>query len=471
NMMDTTCAAVVNTDSVQIDINYYLINDITGIQYFHNLRYLRCVANPLQTLPSPLPEFLNTLIVELDSLTYLPSLPNGITYLNVLGNQLTSLPPLPDSLKTLIYDGNLISTLPSFPANLSFLTCSNNNITSLPPLPPGITFIRCEGNQLTALPALPPALTYLNCEVNQLTHLPTLPTGLKSLLCARNQLADLPALPLGLTDLICSFNELTSLPDLPTHLIHLYCNSNPNLGCLPALKYIDYLLFLNTSVACIPYSPGVDSSIPSLVNYPSCLVSNPNNCLTYWNISGRVYFDADSNCIFNAGDIGQHNIKVGLYKDGLWQGDSFTENQGYYAFNVSASGDYTVVVDTAYLPFYVSCPVSNVESIAISSIDSFYSGKDFALHYTPTFNSITTLRDPIRFSLLPNPTHNTVTIQTENLSAASLQVTDLQGKEILTQKLTSTNYILDVSHLSAGLYIVKVMDLNGRIGVRKLVIE
>ena len=425
NLMDTTCAAVVNADSVWCFVSRKI--DITGIQYFHRLQFLDCNNDSLQTLPSPLPDSLKTILISGSTLSSLPALPKYLTYLNLASDQLTSLPLLPSSLTTLWCNENQLSSLPTLPSGLTFLKCSVNKLTSLPTLPLGLANLDCSYNQLINLPALPLADTVLNCTYNQLTSLPIIPSGLVILDCSNNQLANLPVLssslrelycysnqlttmptlPSGLTTLDCGLNQLASLPTLPSGLTTLYCGpnqltilpilpsgltildcginlltalpdlpnclttfrcyNNPNLTCLPLLTRIYELDFLNTAVACIPNYGMVTYSNPLLSSLPYCYLSNPNNCTD--------------------------------------------------------------------------------------------------------FSDINTINASLTFSLLPNPAHNYLTIQTENTTGALLQLNDMQGRQILTANLSSSNYRLDTGHLSAGLYLVKVIDLNGRSGVRKLVIE
>ncbi|NDB60888.1 hypothetical protein EB001_20950, partial [bacterium] len=144
------------------------------------------------------------------SLTELPVLPDGITYLNLCGcSSLTELPALPDSITYLILH-----------------ECSS--LTELPALPAGITDLSLSGcSSLTRLPALPDSISYLNLhECSSLTELPALPagiygaTGLNISRCS--SLTRLPALPAGITDLnLYGCSSLTELPVLPAGIDYL----------------------------------------------------------------------------------------------------------------------------------------------------------------------------------------------------------------------------------------------------------
>jgi len=85
------------------------IKDLTGIEYFVNLKYLYCFEN---------------------SLTSLSNLPDTLEYLDCRNNQLISLPKLPDTLNALFCSNNSLTYLPVLPDTLEVLL-SNNNM--LPP--------------------------------------------------------------------------------------------------------------------------------------------------------------------------------------------------------------------------------------------------------------------------------------------------------------------------------------------------
>src|SRR5437016_2321193 len=75
NQMDTTCSAIVN--DTLIICTFDSIADLTGIQYFDNLKKLDCSFNQLTTLPK-LPPSLTILFCSGNSLNSIPSLPSFI---------------------------------------------------------------------------------------------------------------------------------------------------------------------------------------------------------------------------------------------------------------------------------------------------------------------------------------------------------------------------------------------------------
>ena len=118
-------------------------------------------------------------------------------------------------LEILVCSNNNVVTLPILPASLKSLDCSGNELTSISSLPANLTHLSCTGNDLTGLPVLPATLVWLNCLWNDISILPELPIVLAYLSCGSNQINSLPALPQNLKDLYCADNQLYDLPNLP----------------------------------------------------------------------------------------------------------------------------------------------------------------------------------------------------------------------------------------------------------------
>lgn len=73
--------------------------------------------------------------------------------------------------------------------------------------------------------------------------------------------------------------------------------------------------------------------------------------------------------------------------------------------------------------------------------------------------SVTDL-DAIIAGLYPNPTSSTITVELKEASG-NMVITDLAGKKIHTTSVTSTQTVIDVAHLPAGIYQVMVSTSNG----------
>lgn len=76
------------------------------------------------------------------------------------------------------------------------------------------------------------------------------------------------------------------------------------------------------------------------------------------------------------------------------------------------------------------------------------------------------------FSMYPNPAQSTLNISLKNKQKDTrVTVADLAGKQVLAlENITSGNTQLDISHLSNGLYFIRVVE-NGRIYVRKFAVN
>lgn len=76
-----------------------------------------------------------------------------------------------------------------------------------------------------------------------------------------------------------------------------------------------------------------------------------------------------------------------------------------------------------------------------------------------------------KFSISPNPASNKIYIEINaSIDAASIQLFNLEGKNVLEQKLFSNKTTIEVSHLERGIYFVAISN-NNAFGVKKIVIE
>lgn len=207
------------------------------------LKKLYCGANNLSWLPENLPESLegiwcnenkmvhlfedyesaefNYILPNLkifcchyNPLTYIPRMPDSLTYLHCKGCAIESMGDLSSSLNYLDCSDNKLRDLPDLPNNLRDLYCNSNNICELDKLPSNLSRLECNINRLCKLPKLPDNLYSLNCSSNYLRELPNLPNKLVFLYCHRNLLSKLPTLPSSLQDITASSNYISELPDI-----------------------------------------------------------------------------------------------------------------------------------------------------------------------------------------------------------------------------------------------------------------
>ncbi len=343
-----------------------------------SLQTLECSYDQLSSIP-PLPSTLQFLFCSNNYLSSLPNLPPGLINLSCDNNMLTGLPVLPQTLKNLVCNSNILNNLPGLPLSLQDLNCNQNQLSTIPSLPSTLQQLLCQTNQVRSLPTLPSGLWYLECGGNLLDSLPVLPASLQILSCPSNNIINIPILPDSVNFLDVSVNQLSSLPSMPDSLGFLNCSNNPNLSCLPRFKIVGNLWFNGTAITCLPDYGTVGSSIPSLNTIPLCGSLNPGGCGVYSNISGNIFYDANSNCVFDSTDVEQAYVKIQLDSGGIVQQQVFSGGAGDYSFMTAGYGNYTVQPDISNLPFMISCPDTGYFTAAITPVDSLSYGNNFAL--------------------------------------------------------------------------------------------
>lgn len=104
---------------------------------------------------------------------------------------------------------------------------------------------------------------------------------------------------------------------------------------------------------------------------------------TCGNVSGKMYIDANSNCLYDAGEQVLAGIPIQLKQGGNVVDYSYTNTTGDYYFSVSLSGTFDVV------PFYtgsygytITCPVSG----QYTGVSGNTSGLDFGLNCASGFD-------------------------------------------------------------------------------------
>ena len=395
NSIDVTCSAIVNEDT--LNLSGFGIGDYDGLQYFTSLRYLDVSNNPGSLGPGgytiPSAAYTNLKVFKCSgdigitwpfpNLEYLdcsytgeaplqnpvPFFPATLKYLNCSENYyyggisagpvmdtlicsnngnyfgpgfytgLTSVGGGP-SLRYLDCSGNILSSI-SINSNLVYLDCSNNietydvggssetvgGLYAIPTPGPNLKYLSCGGNYINSLPALPSTLEYLSC-----------PSYNNS---GTAFLTSLPALPSVLRTLDIQANNITTLQPLPDSLRELSIGGNVNLGCLPHLPaHLTSLNTINTGIHCIPNSVnGLSASLPL------CTVTNNSNlCISFPVLSGRVFYDNNSDGIREPSENYRANIAINV-SNGL---ETFSNTHGYYEVTADTGANTLTVVPPVY---------------------------------------------------------------------------------------------------------------------------
>jgi uncharacterized repeat protein (TIGR01451 family) len=245
-------------------------------------------------------------------------------------------------------------------------------------------------------------LQILHCENNQLTFLPQLPAGLQELHCYNNQLTYLPELPASLIELHCNDNQLTSLPFLPEFLQEASFQNN-QIACLPNIPMMPlYFDYSNNPITCFPeYNQFVGTTLPLCLNNDP--VNNPNECLGAATISGHLYKDLNQDCAYDSGETGAENVLVKLY-NGTNLIASANVMAGFYGFQVSQSGQYSVKLVNQNVPFTLDCSAADSVGV-ILNLQTPVGNVDFPVDCDGQFRDLGVQSHVVQGWVFPGQTH------------------------------------------------------------------
>lgn len=332
NLLDVSCEQINHVD--ELNVSNLGIADLSGIQFFKRLQYLKCSNNNLTTLDAVLPDSLLSLDCAHNQLTSLPDLPDSLQTLVCSYNKLTALPVLPINMDLIHCYNNELTQLPDFPNTFSTLWADDNKITSLPPLPDSLRYISLIRNELTTFPAVSTTankISYINVSANKISTVPVQAVSLEFLEISENLITELPALPSGLLSLGCSKNQITCLPFLPLGLKWLGFRENP-ITCIPNMP------------PNLTYFKGTTTIICTAAN------TAQNNCTYYVPVTGTVFIDYNGNNTQDAEDTGVRDIL--LYSTKADAQHTLTDAMGNFTLYLP-EGSYIYranVIDTLFTP-------------------------------------------------------------------------------------------------------------------------
>ena len=83
----------------------------------------------------------------------------------------------------------------------------------------------------------------------------------------------------------------------------------------------------------------------------------------------------------------------------------------------------------------------------------------------------TKVNNIVKFSAFPNPvSQGKLTITTLNIKEKEVSIYSVLGKRVFSQKFSATKKQLNISHISSGIYILKVLE-GDKVATKKLVIK
>ncbi len=153
----------------------------------------------------------------------------------------------------------------------------------------------------------------------------------------------------------------------------------------------------------------------------------------------------------------------------IWDfGDGNSSTDPYPSHTYVNPGVYTVCV-TAY-DTNINCTSTFCDSIGIDSAGNFISGKlasGFTLNVISDLNVLTSVSEQkqLEAEVYPNPIKETLNVSLLNANHSFVQMTiyDLYGKQVFdkTNRISQNNYILDLSVLPKGIYILSIVSDSG----------
>jgi len=134
----------------------------------------------------------------------------------------------------------------------------------------------------------------------------------------------------------------------------------------------------------------------------------------------------------------------------------FNDDEGYVAFKIKPLSSLMVgdeITNKASIFFDFNFPIITNTAITTVELPSASAEENNNLH----------------FQLFPNPSRSDITISTEE-RLAQISIYDLQGRILVNSIVAQGNkHTIDLNALGAGIYMIKVIDTNGEIGVKKFV--
>jgi len=389
------------------------ISDLTGIEDFTALSTLVCANNMLLDLNLTQNTALSLLACQGNDLTSLDVTQNtDLIYLNFVFNDLTTI----DVTKNI-----LLETFNGYGNQLSSLDLTHNT---------ALTDLTLLSNKLTSLDITKNvALLKFTCEINQLTSLDVSKNILLTdLNCAQNSIASLDVTPiLGLINFNCGFNQLTSLDVTKNTLLSFLIFGKNQLTNIDVSQntVLDKLWFWDNKMA------SLDVSKNTILTELYC----PTNMLTSLDLSlntSLTYLRVEDNL------LAELNIKNG-------------NNTNVTTFNTTSNSPSLTCI-TVDDDAWSAANWMNIDpGVSFSTDCSTFSSDEFSL---------------LEVSLFPNPSKSNITIDLR--IDADYKLYNIQGQHVLSGSFKQGLNHLDVSSISQGVYLLKLVNDFGSVS-KKLV--
>lgn len=393
---------------------------LDGIQYFLNLKKLKCGNHALTSLD----------VTALTNLVYLDCRANNIQALNVSG--LT---------------------------NLEYIEFEFNQLTSFSTVGlPNLKIIKGHTNQLTSLDLSgAPLLEEVECNINQLTSLDVSSgSHLVSLTCNNNQITSLDvSMHPQLAGLGCGNNQISSL---------VFNNAQP-------LTWLDYS---NNPL------PNTDPSVYQSLEFLNC---NNVGCtsldlsgfsgLKYLYCSGNLFVNLVTDDLSGLEFIELKNselVDLDLSHSPFLSYVHIADNTLLESINLHNGGviEYSGECDFTNNPNLGHICVDEGEEV---TLQGYFEYNQLPV---PLINTTCSILDTNEFALgniniYPNPSSYMVTVKADML-IGSVALYDIEGRMLEDTLLNETSASMDLSGRAAGIYFLKITTEKGS-KVEKLIKE
>jgi hypothetical protein len=129
-------------------------------------------------------------------------------------------------------------------------------------------------------------------------------------------------------------------------------------------------------------------------------------------------------------------------------------NQG---FNVSTNSSETAATDSS-----ANVNTGTLNGFALTGgTSNWISGSPIVTGSTCATLEISNFDISSSFKIYPNPVKSTVNIDLSSVDNSSVDVYDIDGRKILTQKLSNSSNTINIDNLSSGMYLFKVTSDQG----------
>lgn len=159
--------------------------------------------------------------------------------------------------------------------------------------------------------------------------------------------------------------------------------------------------------------------------------------------------------------------------DDLFEFSTYTNNNGLIIFNENGEiiKEFIPIGTNLYSKafYYFHDKKENKNKLIVSINDSNYSDeKEFEIYSLPTnsslsINEINNLNKNLKG--YPNPTKNVFNLKNPNNGSKKIEVFDLNGKKVITQKINEfeENIRINMRNLTNGVYIYKIGNFNSKL--------